>query len=213
MLRAAGAPPCGGSASTALLLFAPRRHGMTGASEHEATLMGLCNDFVEVHRRLAQLESLLPWEELPAPPAKRQCVTQVAVPEPIATARPPPEPAEGCGSQPPSAVSSAQGGRCSKGHLLKRAVVGSCKGLVCDGPCGRSLRSNMARWSCATCDFDLCAARHPFRRTGARLAAPHPRAHRMHRRGRCSKCAGTESPRSTPRASKASRERGKPSLS
>ena len=65
---------------------------MTGASEHELTLMGLCNDFVEVHRRLAQLESLLPWEELPAPPAKRQCVTQVAVPEPIA--RPPPEPAE-----------------------------------------------------------------------------------------------------------------------
>ena len=134
--------PCEVSASTALLLFAPRRHGMTGASEHEATLMGLCNDFVEVHRRLAQLESLLPWEELPAPPAKRQCVTQVAVPEPIA--RPPPEPAEGCGSQPPSAVPSAQGGRCSKGHLLKRAVVGSCKGLVCDGPCGRSLRSNMA---------------------------------------------------------------------
>ena len=123
--------------------------------------MRLCNDFVEVHRRLAQLESLLPWEELPAPPAKRQCVTQVAVPEPIATARPPPEPAEGCGSQPPSAVSSAQGGRCSKGHLLKRAVVGGCKGLVCDGPCGRSLRSNMARWSCAKCDFDLCAARHP----------------------------------------------------
>ena len=93
---------------------------MTGASELEATLMGLCNDFVEVHRRLAQLESLLPWEELPAPPAKRQCVTQVTVPEPIA--RPPPKPAEGCGPQPPSAVPSAQGGRCSKGHLLKRAV-------------------------------------------------------------------------------------------
>ena len=121
--------------------------------------MGLCDDFVEVHRRLAQLESLLPWEELPAPPAKRQCVTQVAVPEPLA--RPPPEPAEGCDSQSPSAVPSAQGGRCSKGHLLKRAVLGSGKGLVCDGPCGRSLRSNMARWSCATCDFDLCAAPPP----------------------------------------------------
>ena len=126
--------------------------------------MGLCNDFVDVHRRLAQLESLLPEEELPPPPAKRQCTTQVVVTEP--TAGPPPEPTEGCGSQPSSATPSAQGCRCSKGHLLKRAVAGTWRGgLVCDGPCGRSLRSNMARWSCAACDFDLCAARHPSHRT------------------------------------------------
>ena len=145
---------------------------MTGSAEHEATLMGLCNDFVAVHRRLAQLESLLPEEELPPPPpAKRQCTTQVAAPQ----AGPPPANTEGCGSQPPSAMPSAQGCRCSKGHLLKRAVVGTWRGgLVCDGPCGRSLRSNMARWSCAACDFDLCAARHPSRRTRApsRCAPP-----------------------------------------
>ena len=145
---------------------------MTGSAEHEATLMGLCNDFVAVHRRLAQLESLLPEEELPPPPpAKRQCTTQVAAPQ----AGPPPANTEGCGSQPPSAMPSAQGCRCSKGHLLKRAVVGTWRGgLVCDGPCGRSLRSNMARWSCAACDFDLCAARHPSCRTRApsRCAPP-----------------------------------------
>ena len=159
------------AASFPVRAFAPR--AMTGSAEHEATLMGLCNDFVDVHRRLAQLESLLPEEELPPPPAKRQCTTQVVVTEP--TAGPPPEPTEGCGSQPSSATPSAQGCRCSKGHLLKRAVAGTWRGgLVCDGPCGRSLRSNMARWSCAACDFDLCAARHPSRRTRApsRCAPP-----------------------------------------
>ena len=145
----------------------PSPRVMTGSAEHEATLMGLCNDFVDVHRRLAQLESLLPEEELPPPPAKRQCTTQVAVTEP--TEAPPPGPTEGCGSQPSSATPSAQGCRCSKGHLLKRAVAGTWRGgLVCDGPCGRSLRSNMARWSCAACDFDLCATRQPSGRT------PHP---------------------------------------
>ena len=139
---------------------------MTGSAEHEAALLGLCEQFVEVHRRLAQLESLLPEEELPPPPAKRLCTTQVTVAgrRPELTEGPRPEPTEGCGSQPSSEMPHDQSCRCAKGHPLKRSAAGT-RTLVCDGPCGKPLRRNTARWSCASCDFDLCAARHPFHRT------------------------------------------------
>ena len=153
------------------------------AHEHVAALNLLCQQFVDAQRRIAELERLVPEDELQ--PCKQAQPPPLAPPPQQQPPPPPPPPppqqppaessvaASVSGAPPPPAAptpSQQHGHCCQNGHPLRRAAAGPTQ-LICDG-CNKALRRNTTRWSCATCDFDLC-----------------------------SKCAGADSPRKTPRNS------------
>ena len=78
--------------------------------------------------------------------------------EPAEAAAEPAAPDESTPASPSAALTPprAAGPRCT----CSRAswIYGGETGLSCDGPgCGRSFKSGETRYSCETCDFDLCA--------------------------------------------------------
>ena len=61
----------------------------------------------------------------------------------------------GLGATRETEESRREGRRCPGGHVLGRWWTGAA-GLMCDGPCGGSMRRGEGWWGCEACDYDIC---------------------------------------------------------